>query len=295
MGKCGSSYVDTFPILMKWLKVAESQSRAEILMTLSSMVVGLGAGAASFYKDIFKAAKAHLADRVMFVRTAALHCLTALVPFYSPMFSTELEAVITLCTKGLDGSNYETRLAASRLLSVLLSTALQPPPISSTGKSTVNARVMVFRPLPLDDALHVLACSFLRGGVGGFLKGGTSQNTASPGGQKDIRAGIAMNCWTHEIVDYSVEPIVDRVLSVEMLASGQAITVATLELSNLVRQIGTAVTPLFVEASGIMEPVFACLLHPTLSARMATAWCLRCITMAVPGQLTPLIDRCLNR
>ncbi|KAJ1347296.1 hypothetical protein KIN20_002322 [Parelaphostrongylus tenuis] len=378
MGRCGSNFVDTFPIMVKWLKVAESQGRAEILLTLSSMVMGLGAGAVAFHKDVYKAAKAHLADRVMAVRAAAVQCVTALVPVYSPLFSTELEAVmITLCTKALEGSNYETRLAVSRLLGVLLSTALHPPAsLVSTGKSAANNRVLAFRPLPLEDALHMLGAAFLRGGIGGFLKGGSNQSTATPGGQKDVRAGIAMGyvelmremgaVWLERNLflvcrhsldlaskcgslagtnspaqaaeavflrrcvsyilrstvgtmlseqaqittckylgqlladyinsfDYSIEPSVERVLGTEAYASGQATTVAALELSNLVRQIGTAVTPLFVEASGIMEPVFACLLHPILSARTAIAWCLRCITMAVPSQLTPLIDRCLSR
>lgn len=376
MGRCGSSFVDTFPIMVKWLKVAESQGRAEILITLSSMVTGLGSGATSFYKDVYKAAKAHLADRVMAVRTAALQCVAALVPVYPPLYSSELEAVITLSTKALDGSNYEARLAVARLLAVLLSTALQPPPQMSIGKSSANARTLPIRPVPLDDVLHLLAASFLRGGIGGFLKGSSSYSSATAGGQKDVRAGIAMGyvelmremgatwlernlavicrhllevaskCGTLAYTtspsqaaeaiflrrcvsyilratvgtmlseqaqitackylgqlladyinsfDYSVEPTVERVLGAEAYASAQAAVVATLELSNLVRQIGTAVTPLFVEASGIMEPVFACLLHPILSARTATAWCLRCVTMAVPSQLTPLIDRCISR
>ncbi|VDM71944.1 unnamed protein product [Strongylus vulgaris] len=47
------------------------------------------------------------------------------------------------------------------------------------------------RPMPLEDALHLLAGGFLRGGIGGFLKGG-SNSTATVGGQKDVRAGIAM-------------------------------------------------------------------------------------------------------
>ncbi|PIO63501.1 HEAT repeat protein, partial [Teladorsagia circumcincta] len=196
MGRCGSSFVDTFPIMVKWLKVAESQGRAEILVTLSSMVTGLGSGAANFHKDVYKAAKAHLADRVMAVRAAALQCVTALVPVYPPLYSTELEAVITLCTKALDGSNYETRLAVARLLAVLLATALQPPPpmcsFHTMGKSTANSKAMPIRPIPLDDALHLLAASFLRGGIGGFLKGSSSYSSATAGGQKDVRAGIAM-------------------------------------------------------------------------------------------------------
>ncbi|RCN31278.1 HEAT repeat protein [Ancylostoma caninum] len=373
MGRCGSSFVDTFPIMVKWLKVAESQGRAEILITLSSMVTGLGSGAANFHKDVYKAAKAHLADRVMPVRTAALQCVTALVPVYPPLYSTELEAVVTLCTKALDGSNYEARLAVAKLLGVLLATALQPPPPPiAVGKPTANARTAPIRPIPLEDALHLLAGGFLRGGIGGFLKGGSNCSTATVGGQKDVRAGIAMGyvefmremgaTWLERNLavvcrhllelaakcggiaytnspaqaaeaiflrrcvsyilratvgtmlseqaqitackylgqlladyinsfDYSVEPGVERILGAEAYSSAQAAVVATLELSNLVRQIGTAVTPLFVEASGIMEPVFACLLHPIVSARTATAWCLRCITMAVPSQLTPLIDR----
>ncbi|ETN84746.1 HEAT repeat protein [Necator americanus] len=377
MGRCGSSFVDTFPIMVKWLKIAESQGRAEILMTLSSMVSGLGSGASNFHKDVYKAAKAHLADRVMPVRTAALQCLTALVPVYPPLYSTELEAVVTLCTKALDGSNYETRLAVAKLLGVLLATTLQPPPPPiAIGKPTANARAAPIRPIPLEDALHLLAGGFLRGGIGGFLKGGSNCSTATVGGQKDVRAGIAMGyvelmremgaLWLERNLsvicrhllelaakcgglaytnsppqaaeaiflrrcvsyilratvgtmlseqaqitackylgqlladyinsfDYSVEPGVERILGAEAYSSAQAAVVATLELSNLVRQIGTAVTPLFVEASGIMEPVFACLLHPIVSARTATAWCLRCITMAVPSQLTPLIDRCLSR
>uniref|UniRef100_A0A7E4VHX8 HEAT repeat-containing protein 5B n=1 Tax=Panagrellus redivivus TaxID=6233 RepID=A0A7E4VHX8_PANRE len=87
----------------------------------------------------------------------------------------------------------------------------------------------------------------------------------------------------------------ERLLSAEIYSSAQATVVALLEISALVRQIGTAVTPLFVEASGIMEPVFASLQHPVLGARLAAAWCLRCVTSSVPSQRTPLIDRCINR
>ncbi|VDK19392.1 unnamed protein product, partial [Anisakis simplex] len=95
--------------------------------------------------------------------------------------------------------------------------------------------------------------------------------------------------------DYNPDPGVDRVLGPEAYASAQASITILLEISCLVRQIGTAVTPLFVEASGIMEPIFACLLHPIQATRVAAAWCLRCATISVPSQLTPLIDRCISR
>uniref|UniRef100_A0A915Q4W5 HEAT repeat-containing protein 5B n=1 Tax=Setaria digitata TaxID=48799 RepID=A0A915Q4W5_9BILA len=95
--------------------------------------------------------------------------------------------------------------------------------------------------------------------------------------------------------DYNPDSGVERLLGPEAHASAQTSITILLEISCLVRQIGTSVTPIFTEASGIMEPVFACLLHPIQAARMAASWCLRCVTASVPSQLTPLIDRCISR
>lgn len=36
------------------------------------------------------------------------------------------------------------------------------------------------------------------------------------------------------------------------------------------------------------------LIHPCHAARLAAAWCLRCICVAIPNQTTPLIDRCVT-
>ena len=95
--------------------------------------------------------------------------------------------------------------------------------------------------------------------------------------------------------DCTVESDDERILDADAYSSAQVTVVSLLEISALVRQIGTAVTSLFVEASGIMEPVFACLQHPIIGTRLAAAWCLRCVTYSVPSQRTPLIDRCINR
>ncbi|VIO98705.1 Uncharacterized protein BM_BM2175 [Brugia malayi] len=95
--------------------------------------------------------------------------------------------------------------------------------------------------------------------------------------------------------DYNLDSGTERMLGPESYANAQTAIIVLSEISCLVRQIGTAVTPLFTEASGIMEPVFACLLHPVQTARIAASWCLRCITVSVPSQLTPLIDRCISR
>ncbi|CAD6191634.1 unnamed protein product [Caenorhabditis auriculariae] len=369
----GRTYEESFQLMQKWMKSAESQSRALIMNTLTSMVKGLGNGGSTVHKDIYKLAKTAITDRAIYVKVSAAECLTALVPLYTPLFTTELEAACTLCVKAFDGATYELRFSVARFMATLVATSLQPPPGATiSGKS--NQPVPV-KAASLEESLQLLAAGFLRGGIGGFLKG-SSGGAVVAGGQKDVRIGVAMahvemirelgSTWleknlgavcqhlidlaarcghlaystnpaqiseastlrrcvsymvrstigtmlgenaqlaackhlgallAHHInsFDYSVEPGAERSLGSDAYASGYAATVAVLELSALVRQIGTAVTPLFVEASGIMEPVFACLLHPVTATRLATAWCLRCVTIAVPSQLTPLIERCISR
>lgn len=46
---------------------------------------------------------------------------------------------------------------------------------------------------------------------------------------------------------------------------------------------------------GLLETVTSVLLHPSMAARLAAAWCLRCVAVALPYQLTPLLDRCAER
>lgn len=46
--------------------------------------------------------------------------------------------------------------------------------------------------------------------------------------------------------------------------------------------------------SGLIDTIMAVLIHPCQAARLAASWCLRCICVAVPSQITPLIDRCVD-
>lgn len=52
---------------------------------------------------------------------------------------------------------------------------------------------------------------------------------------------------------------------------------------------------LFLSRSGMLDSVISVLLHPSLSARLAAAWCLRCIAVALPAQLVVLLNRCSER
>lgn len=48
-------------------------------------------------------------------------------------------------------------------------------------------------------------------------------------------------------------------------------------------------------SSGVIEPVVSVLIHPSHAARLAASWCLGSIAVALPSQLSPLLDRCMER
>ena len=50
-----------------------------------------------------------------------------------------------------------------------------------------------------------------------------------------------------------------------------------------------------VNFTGIIEPVVSVLIHPSPAARLSASWCLGSISVALPSQLTPLVDRCVER
>ncbi|XP_061750827.1 HEAT repeat-containing protein 5A isoform X2 [Nerophis ophidion] len=69
-----------------------------------------------------------------------------------------------------------------------------------------------------------------------------------------------------------------------------------LELGALIQGLGSTVAPLLSDSStGVLDSVVPVLLHPVSSARLAAAWCLRCVTMAMPSLCAPVLDRCAER
>ncbi|XP_043232384.1 HEAT repeat-containing protein 5B-like isoform X2 [Amphibalanus amphitrite] len=78
--------------------------------------------------------------------------------------------------------------------------------------------------------------------------------------------------------------------------SHQAIVCALQQLGGLVQGLGTAAGNLISDNTvNLLDAVVSVLTHPSQAARFAAAWCLRCICIAVPSHLTPLIDRCTDR
>lgn len=41
----------------------------------------------------------------------------------------------------------------------------------------------------------------------------------------------------------------------------------------------------------VIETALSVMVHPSQAARLAAAWCVRCVCIALPSQCTPLIDR----
>ncbi|XP_013861387.1 HEAT repeat-containing protein 5B isoform X1 [Austrofundulus limnaeus] len=82
----------------------------------------------------------------------------------------------------------------------------------------------------------------------------------------------------------------------DVSASQHVMVCALQELGSLVQSLSATASPLIQEPSvGLLETVTSVLLHPSMAARLAAAWCLRCVAVALPYQLSPLLDRCAER
>ncbi|XP_032480273.1 HEAT repeat-containing protein 5A isoform X6 [Phocoena sinus] len=87
-----------------------------------------------------------------------------------------------------------------------------------------------------------------------------------------------------------------RLGSADVAASQHLLVCALQELGNLIHSLGTTAAPLLQDSSaGVLDNVISVTLHPSISVRLAAAWCLHCIAVALPSYLTPLLDRCLER
>ncbi|EGT37054.1 hypothetical protein CAEBREN_32553 [Caenorhabditis brenneri] len=186
MGRmAGRSIEDTLAIVKNWMGTAVAHSQAHIMDTLTSMAKALGSGDTVTHKKIHSIAKSSLQDRTScktpHVKIASLECLTALVPFYTSMYVTELEASCTI-------------RAVAKFIAQLLSTAMKIPK-GATMKGKSNQTISIHAP-QVSEILNLLASGFLRGGIGGFLK--TSSSTFSTTGRSDIRIGVSI-CYVEMV------------------------------------------------------------------------------------------------
>ncbi|XP_026678517.1 HEAT repeat-containing protein 5B [Diaphorina citri] len=81
----------------------------------------------------------------------------------------------------------------------------------------------------------------------------------------------------------------------ETAFSQHLLVCALQEMSSLILGLGTTANNVLSDKScNLLETVMISLIHPSQAVRLASAWCLRCICVAVPSQCTPLIDRCIE-
>ncbi|KAH8383902.1 hypothetical protein KR009_011189, partial [Drosophila setifemur] len=366
----GRTYEDTVQILIRTLRNAESQARIEIMHTLEKVSAGMGTAIANVHKDIYKAAKHCLLDRVMAVRVAASRCILKMIYSAPFLYQTELESLGTLCFRAFDGSNYEVRCAVAQLLGTLLAYTQQLAE-AATGKKNQNQAAVLHaakganqRLVSLDEALGILMSGFLRGGAS-FLKGTGEIIKGSSGVNREVRVGVThayvvfvqfmgsvwlerqLSTFLAHVLDLVANPKaacshVDAVYSrkcinfilrstigkmlgekaqsaackelvhlvakqmnsidfnpenakdsnQETLFSQHLLVCALQELSSLLIGLGTTAQNLLGDQSlQAIDATCAVLVHPCAAARLAAAWCLRCACVAVPGQITPLIDR----
>ncbi|RWS17916.1 HEAT repeat-containing protein 5B-like protein [Dinothrombium tinctorium] len=364
----GRSYEDTVSILLKSLKNAESQLRCEIYLTLKMIIVGMGTAASALHRDIFKAVRHGMTDRVLAVRCNAALCLQEMLKFAPFLYTTDLETVFSLCFRAFDGSNYDVRCAVSQVLGTLVAVTQQASK-AAVGKNRLAS---------LEEVLGLMATGFLRGGIG-FLKSGAGEMIKGSIVSRETRVGVSHayvilasklgSMWLEKHLSLFISHLLDLVgnpkaapTHMDAVYSRRCITFvlrtvlgkqlgektqgqavkeliniinrqlhagsisvesgnensnnannvakesidpnlvqhvlicALQEIGCLIEDLGTSSLSVLSDSSvGVIDAVASVLINPSPAARISAAWCLRCIAVACPLQLTPLIERCLER
>uniref|UniRef100_A0A8D3DX18 HEAT repeat-containing protein 5A n=1 Tax=Scophthalmus maximus TaxID=52904 RepID=A0A8D3DX18_SCOMX len=169
--------------------------------------------------------------------------------------------------------------------------------VSTLGGSWLEANLPSYLALLMDLASHSRATqipgdaavtrrcvSFILRSSLGSLLGEKAQTNALK---------HACVCTFADAGDGNVET---RVSSADVSASQHVLVCCLLELGGLVQGLGSTAAPLLSDSStALVDTVVSVLLHPASSARLAAAWCLRCVAAAMPSQRSPLLDRCTER
>ncbi|KAM7376460.1 hypothetical protein PAMP_006191 [Pampus punctatissimus] len=308
------SFKDTLANLLKAMKSAESQGRYEIMSSVEKILRGLGVSAVPCHRDIYKAARTCLTDRSMSVRCAAAKCLLELQREAVFLWTSELENVATLCFRAFEGSNYNVRVSVAKLLGTLLAAAVEPRQPTAAPRQGGRSRIS------LEEVMDLLSGGFLRGGAG-FLRASGDMLKGTTSVSKDIRIGITQACvvfvstlgssWLEanfpaflsllmELASHGKatqtpgDAVVTRHCISFILRSTLGSVLGEKAQTNAAKQLCIAVA-MQKRAIALLDTVISVLLHPVASARLAAAWCLRCIAMAIPSQCSPLLDRCAER
>ncbi|XP_036928579.1 HEAT repeat-containing protein 5A isoform X7 [Acanthopagrus latus] len=197
--------------------------------------------------------------------------------------------------KGTSSVSKDVRIGVTQACVVLVSTL---------GSSWLEANLPAFLSLLMELASHGRATqtpgdaavtrrcvSFILRSTLGSLLGEKAQTNAAK--QLCLVVSAQKRAIDAALTDGNVET---RVSSADVSASQHVLVCCLLELGALVRGLGSTAAPLLTDSStALLDTVVSVLLHPVASARLAAAWCLRCVAMAMPSQGSLLLDRCVER
>ncbi|XP_078133588.1 HEAT repeat-containing protein 5A isoform X2 [Sander vitreus] len=144
---------------------------------------------------------------------------------------------------------------------------------------------------PGDAAVTRRCVSFILRSTLGSLLGEKAQTNAAK--QLCLAVAAQKPAIDAALTDGNVET---RVSAADVAASQHMLVCCLQELGGLIQGLGTTAAPLLTDSStALVDTVISVLLHPAASARLAAAWCLRCVATAMPSQCSPLLDRCAER
>ncbi|XP_067895448.1 HEAT repeat-containing protein 5A isoform X2 [Heterodontus francisci] len=154
---------------------------------------------------------------------------------------------------------------------------------------------LVSHPKAIQTQIDAICCrhcvSFILRATVGRLLGEKAQIAAA----KEIcqAVGKQKKAVDAAMSDSNMETKVD---TMDVSASQHVLVCALQELGSLVQGLGSTAAPLLQDSTiGVLDKVISGLLHPSVSARLAAAWCLRCFAVALPSKVSPLLDRCTER
>ncbi|XP_028251325.1 HEAT repeat-containing protein 5A isoform X3 [Parambassis ranga] len=176
--------------------------------------------------------------------------------------------------------------------------------VSTLGGSWLEANFPAFLSLLMELASHGRATqtpgdavvtrrcvSFILRSTLGSLLGEKAQINAAK--QLCLTVASQKRAIDAALMDGNMET---RVSSADVAASQHMLVCCLLELGGLIQGLGSTAAPLLTDSTtALLDTVISVLLHPMASARLAAAWCLRCVAMSMPSQCAPLLDRCSER
>ena len=85
----------------------------------------------------------------------------------------------------------------------------------------------------------------------------------------------------------------ESALNVEVVSTQHVLVCALAELSKLVLALTSSIKTIMNNT--IIDAVFSTLIHPAPAVWLSAAWCIRCCSIALPSNITNLIEVCLSK